>query len=101
MKAMSRFFSVVLITMLLESGAIAQIYQTVDDQGNPVFSDTPSAGSDEVELPAANTADAPPPSTHPAEETPKSQPEKGAQQRKTAKYQAGQKITRDGALEIM
>ena len=101
MEAISRFSSVLLVTLLLESGVMAQIYETVDDQGNPVFSDTPSAGSEEVELPAGNIADAPPPSTRPAEVAPKPQPKQGSQQRKTAKYQAGEEITRDGALELM
>ena len=93
--------SVLLVTLLLESGVMAQIYETADDQGNPVFSDTPSAGSEEVELPAENIADAPPPSTRPAEVASKSQPEQGAQQRKTAEYQAGKEITHDGASELM
>lgn len=101
MKAISRFSSVILVTLLLESGVMAQIYETVDDQGNPVFSDTPSPGSEEVELPAENIADAPPPSKRPAEVAPKSQPEQGAQQRKTGKDRVGEEITRDGALELM
>jgi len=101
MKAISRFSSVLLVTLLLESGVMAQIYETSDDQGNSVFSDTPSAGSEEVELPSENIADAPPPSTRPAEVASKSQPEQGAQQHKTAEYQAGEEITHDGVSELM
>jgi hypothetical protein len=101
MKAISRFSSVILVTLLLESGVMAQIYETVDDQGNPVFSDTPSPGSEEVELPTENIADAPPPSKRPAEVAPKSQPEQGAQQRKTGKDQLAEEITRDDLPELM
>ena len=50
MKTIGRFSSVILFTLLLASGAMAQVYKTVDDQGNPVFSDTQSAGAKEVEL---------------------------------------------------
>lgn len=101
MKAISRFSSVILVTLLLESGVMAQIYETVDDQGNPVFSDTPLPGSEEVELPAENIADAPPPSTPPAELAPESQPEQGVQQRKIGKDQVAKEITRDGALKLL
>jgi hypothetical protein len=101
MKAISRFSSVILVTLLLESGVMAQIYETVDDQGNPVFSDTPSSDSEEVELPTENIADAPPPSKRPAEVAPKSQPEQGAQQRKTGKDQVAGEITRDDVPELM
>lgn len=101
MKAMSRFFTALLVTLLLESSVMAQIYQSVDDQGNPVFSDTPSAGSETVEVPAQNIADAPPPSTRAAESSLKPQPEQSSQQHKTEKYQAGTEITRDGSLQLM
>lgn len=103
MKTIGRFSSVILFTLLLASGAMAQVYKTVDDQGNPVFSDTQSAGAKEVELPTENIADAPPPSTRPAEVAPKPQPqpEQGAPQRKAGKDQVDEKITRDGTVELM
>ena len=101
MKPICKFYSVILLTLLLASGVKAQIYETVDDQGNPVFSDTPSQGAKEVELPTENIADAPPPSTRPAEVAPKPQPDQGAPQRKTGKDQVDEEITRDGAVELM
>jgi hypothetical protein len=105
MATIGRFSSVILFTLLLEAGVMAQVYETVDDQGNPVFSDTPSQGAKEVELPPENIADAPPPSTRPAEVAPKPQPQpqpdQGAPQRKTGKDQVDEEITRDGAVELM
>lgn len=105
MATISRFSSVILFTLLLESGVMAQVYETVDDQGNPVFSDTPSTGAKEMELPTENIADAPPPSKRPAEvvpkSPPKSPPEQGAPQRKTGKDQVDEEITRDGVVELM
>jgi archaellin len=38
--------------------AHADIYESKDDQGNPVFTDTPSAGSEQVDLQKSNIADA-------------------------------------------
>jgi hypothetical protein len=101
MKTISSFFSVILVALLLEPGVMAQVYQTVDEQGNPVFTDTPSPGSVEVELHKENIADAPPPSNHSAEVSPKSQPEQGAQPPKTGKGQVAKKITRDELPEFM
>jgi hypothetical protein len=80
---------------------MAQVYQTIDDQGNPVFTDTPSPGSEEVELHMDNIADAPPLSNHSAEVTPKSQPAQGEQQRKNGKGQVAGKITRNEIPELM
>ena len=37
--------------------ADAQVYESRDAQGNPVFSDTPSPGAEVVELPESNLAD--------------------------------------------
>ncbi|MBT4520132.1 MAG: DUF4124 domain-containing protein [Halieaceae bacterium] len=101
MKAISLFSSIILLSLLLETGVMAQIYETVDDQGNPVFSDTPSLGSEKVDLPAANIADAPPPSQSPAEVVPMSQPEQRAQKGETGKNQVAEELTRSGALELM
>ena len=71
------------------SRGLGDVYKRqVDDQGNPVFSDTPSPGAKEVELPTENIADVPPPSNRPMEAAPKSQPEQGAQQHKTWKDQS-------------
>lgn len=40
--------------------AIAQIYESVDAEGNKVFTDEPSIGAEVVNLPQTNTVDAPP-----------------------------------------
>jgi hypothetical protein len=64
------------ILMLLALGfclvADAQVYQSTDEQGNPVFSDTPVPGGEEVEVPEPNVGDAvevppPPPPPEPVE----------------------------------
>jgi hypothetical protein len=48
--------------MALHSAAWAEIYETQDAQGNPVFTDSPTGTrSDVVDLPEINIADAPPP----------------------------------------
>jgi hypothetical protein len=79
--------SLILVVLSFQSGVKAQIYETVDEEGNPVFSDTPSPEAKEVELPSQNIADAPPPSKRPTGDSPESQPEEDAQQRKTSKHQ--------------
>jgi len=38
--------------------AFAQVYQSTDSEGNTSFSDTPSAGSQEILIPETNTGDA-------------------------------------------
>jgi len=57
--------------LLMANSAVAQVYENEDAQGNTVFSDAPSPGSEQLELPAANIADAPPeiPESAPAEPT--------------------------------
>ncbi len=47
----------------------ADIYETTDDEGNPVFSDQPAAGAENVTPPPANVADpvAPGPATDAAD----------------------------------
>jgi hypothetical protein len=59
-----------LFLLLLGSSctAFAQVYQSTDEEGNPSFSDTPSAGSTEIKIPETNTGDAvkvPPPEPEP------------------------------------
>jgi hypothetical protein len=49
---------VCLLTILLSSNGIAQVYKSTDEQGNVTFSDTPDADADEIQLPVANTAEA-------------------------------------------
>jgi hypothetical protein len=46
--------------LLLGSGctAFAQVYQSTDEEGNTSFSDTPSTGSTEIEIPETNVGDA-------------------------------------------
>ncbi len=49
-----------LILLLLGSSytAFAQVYQSTDEEGNASFSDTPSVGSTEIEIPETNVGDA-------------------------------------------
>ena len=57
-----------LLTMGLSANSFAQVYQSTDAEGNPSFSDTPSAGSEEIELPETNVGDSvkvPEPSAEP------------------------------------
>jgi len=56
---------------LTSAGALAQVYQSRDAEGNVVFSDTPTADSKEIDIQNTNTADSvdvPPPT--PRDETP-------------------------------
>ena len=48
--------SVAILLSVLSTTLAAQVYQTTDEDGNPVFSDTPSAGASEVEIQTTNTA---------------------------------------------
>jgi hypothetical protein len=45
-----------IVLSALSTTLAAQVYQTADEDGNPVFSDTPSAGASEVEIQTTNTA---------------------------------------------
>jgi hypothetical protein len=45
------------IAIALSAAAQAEIYESVDAEGNPVFTDTPTAGAEEVELQQGNIAD--------------------------------------------
>ena len=38
--------------------AVAQVYQSTDSEGNVTFSDSPTAGSQEIEVPETNVGDA-------------------------------------------
>ena len=101
MKAFNRSFSAILVGLLLASAAVGQIYQTVDEQGNKVFSDTPSSGSREVVLPTDNVADSPVPSGPASAATSGvSADQAGQQQHKTADP-VRKSVTRDGAVELM
>jgi hypothetical protein len=55
MKTTVQLFTGLAVTLVVAL-AQAQIYQSEDAEGNPVFSDTPSSGASEVELPDANIA---------------------------------------------
>lgn len=70
MKDIETFFTVLLLSLVLTWDVHAQIYESADDQGSPVFSDEPSPDAKEVELPAGNIADAPLSVTRPAEAAP-------------------------------
>ena len=51
--------SLTCILVMALSGAVwAEIYESKDAEGNPVFTDTPAAGADKVDLPQENIADA-------------------------------------------
>lgn len=57
-----------LLILLLSSAAFAEIYETTDEQGNTVFTDTPSREAEVVDLPEANIADSVEPAPRPAAE---------------------------------
>ena len=46
------------IAMALGTAAQAEIYESVDAEGNPIFTDTPTAGAEEVKLQQENISDA-------------------------------------------
>ena len=46
------------VALALSWGVQAEIYESTNAQGNPVFTDTPSAGAEQVDLPQENIADA-------------------------------------------
>ena len=51
--------SLTCILVMALSGAVwAEIYESKDAEGNPVFTDTPAAGAEKVDLPQENIADA-------------------------------------------
>ena len=64
----SKVFLAGIVGMVLHGSASAQIYESKDDQGNPVFSDeaTAGAGAEEVDLQQTNLADPPPDVPEPA-----------------------------------
>ncbi len=61
MNDIARLAGVFLLFIALACGVRAQIYETTDDHGNPVFSDTPSPDAKKRALPPENIADAHPP----------------------------------------
>jgi hypothetical protein len=48
--------SLAILLSVLSTTLAAQVYQTTDKDGNPVFSDKPSSGASEVEIQTTNTA---------------------------------------------
>ena len=46
------------VALALSWGVQAEIYESTNAQGNPVFTDTPTAGAEQVDLPQENIADA-------------------------------------------
>ena len=51
-----------LVLLAVQGATRAQVYETTDAEGNPVFTDTPvDASSSQVEMRETNIADAPPP----------------------------------------
>jgi hypothetical protein len=48
--------SQLIMATVLSTSLAAQVYETADEDGNPVFSDTPSAGASEVDIQTTNTA---------------------------------------------
>jgi len=76
---MSKFVSLLILAACIPA-ASAQVYESVDDQDNPVFSDQPSAGGQAVELPEPNLGDAvevPPPPKPTLEAQPEIVPDRG------------------------
>lgn len=66
MQFAGKAFAIVLL-FGLGSGTMAEIYESHDAQGNPVFSDNPATGSTRIDIPHTNVGDAvkvskPPPS---------------------------------------
>ncbi|MEH6583517.1 MAG: DUF4124 domain-containing protein [Halioglobus sp.] len=51
-------FLACLTALTLSGTAWAQIYESKDAEGNPIFTDTPGAGAKEVDLSESNIADA-------------------------------------------
>jgi len=47
----------ILLTIGLSTNSLAQVYQSTDSEGNTSFSDTPSADSQEIEVPETNVGD--------------------------------------------
>lgn len=45
------------LLMGLSSTSYAQVYKSTDADGNVVYSDTPAAGGEEIQVPEANVAD--------------------------------------------
>ena len=66
----STVIKVTCVLLLASCSAWAEIYETTDNQGNKVFTDTPTAEAEVVDLPEANIADsvksAPAPPASPA-----------------------------------
>lgn len=57
------------LAMILAASSVSaqtRVYESEDAEGNPVFSDEPDAGARTIEIPPANSADAPPPGSTPA-----------------------------------
>ena len=67
-------FLATFFVLVLCSTAQAEIYESKDAEGNPIFTDTPMAGAEEVELQQENIADAvkvpPQPAPEPGAEPP-------------------------------
>ena len=47
-----------ILIMVFSWSVRAEVYESKDAQGNPVFSDVPTAGAEKVDLPTENIADA-------------------------------------------
>jgi len=47
------------VLIFMTSAASAEIYRSVDENGNVIFSDTPSEGAEKIEVKEAQTVDAP------------------------------------------
>jgi len=62
MKPVTRWLTVALALLLGTAVAQAQVYESKEKSGVPVFSDQPSPGSTEMTLPKPNVSDAPMPS---------------------------------------
>jgi hypothetical protein len=57
------------LALVLSAAVQAQIYESTDSQGNPVFTDTPTSGAEKVDVPQENIGDSvdiPPPAPNAA-----------------------------------
>ena len=56
----SKIFGAGFLALLMHLPASAQVYESVDADGVPDFSDSPEPGAEVVDIPSTNLMDAPP-----------------------------------------
>ncbi len=93
MKIILQLFTGLAMT-LAAALAQAQIYQSEDAEGNPVFSDTPTQGASKVDLPDANISD-------PVEEAPRESAEPAPEAEEAPVEQAWQAPDPDAGPDVI